>query len=87
MKKAVAELFSSKKFLVMITAIIAYVLARVGWDVDPKQIDTIMQVVAGYLVGQGIADHGKEAAKVTAAASLEGEGESTADGIATSPKV
>lgn len=86
MKKAVAELFSSKKFLVMITAILAYALARVGWDVDPKQIDTIMQVVAGYLVGQGIADHGKEAAKISQSDVGETPAQG-ADGIATSPKV
>jgi len=34
-------------------------------------IEKILLVVGPYLVGQGIADHGKEAAKVTTAYSRE----------------
>ena len=85
MKKALAALFSSKKFLVMITAIVAYILARVGWDVDPGKIDSLLGVVAVYLGAQGIADHGKEAALVTAASAAAADGALTQRLLGTAP--
>ncbi len=66
MKKILRDLFGSKKFVVMLSAIIVYVASRFGFEVSPSIADNLLAFVAAYLVGQGIADHGKEAAKITA---------------------
>lgn len=68
MKDLLASLFSSKKFLVMLAGIILAIASQLGLNIDPKLLDQILTMVSVYIVGQGIADHGKEAAKVAAAA-------------------
>lgn len=60
MGSAVATMFGSKKFLAALAGVVAVVLADVGMPIPEE---TIYPVVA-YIVGQGIADHGKEREKV-----------------------
>ena len=56
------QLLKSKKFVAMIIGIIATFLStRYGFD--EVQTKEIIALVISYIVGQGIADHGKEAVK------------------------
>jgi hypothetical protein len=66
-------MFSSKKFVATFTAILASVLALglgkvVGGEAGSALADKVATLVAGcavaYVLAQGAADHGKEAAKV-----------------------
>lgn len=66
MLEAIKALLGSKKFLVMLAGIIVAVLAKVGVPLDPDLVNQVVGLAAAYIVGQGIADHGKEAAKVGA---------------------
>lgn len=66
MYTAVKQLLSSKKFLVMLAGVFVAVLGKVGVPIDPDLTQEILAMCAAFVVGQGIADHGKEAAKVTA---------------------
>lgn len=67
MKQALADLFTSKKFLAALTAIIVYVAGRFGFDVDTAALDHIFAALLVYIGAQGVADHGKSAAQVRAA--------------------
>lgn len=69
MMTTLADLFRSKKFLVAIIAIAAGVAARYGFALDQAAVMEIVTPLWAFIVGQGIADHGKEAAKIDAAAS------------------
>lgn len=62
------DLFSSKKFLVMLAAIVMAAASKLGLALDPELVNQILALAGAFIVGQGIADHGKEAAKVNAAA-------------------
>lgn len=68
MKNALLDLFTSKKFLTALTAIIVYVAGRFGFDVDTAVLDRIYAALLVYIGAQGIADHGKSAAQITASA-------------------
>ena len=57
-------LFTSKKFLVMLVAIGTSVASRLGLNIDPDLLKEILAMAAAFILGQGIADHGKEAAKI-----------------------
>jgi hypothetical protein len=72
--QVIKDLFSSKKFLVFLSAAIVLLASKLGFNWDPSTVDRFLGIASAYILGQGIADHGKEAAKVNAAA-----------GIATSP--
>ncbi len=65
------EFFSSKKAMALIVGIITTILINVV-GITPEQADVVTKAIeilaSAYMVGQGIADHGKEAAKITAAA-------------------
>lgn len=64
----IRELLSSKKFLAALAAIIVYVAGRFGLDIQPGALDPIWQALLVYVGAQGIADAGKSAAQVRAAA-------------------
>ena len=61
------SLFSSKKFVAMITGVIATLVGKIGFDVPTETINQVVALGGTYVVGQGVADHGKhrpaEAAK------------------------
>lgn len=58
-----AELAGSKKSIVLLGSVIAWVALKLGWHVDQNTIDRYLALAASYLLGQGIADHGKGAAE------------------------
>ena len=64
MKQAFKDMFASKKFLVAITAVLVSVGAKVGLNVGNDVLQPVVVLVASYIVGQGIADAGKEKAKI-----------------------
>ena len=61
------SLFSSKKFVAMIAGVLATLIGKIGFDVPTETINQVVALVGTYVVGQGVADHGKhrpaEAAK------------------------
>jgi hypothetical protein len=63
-KQALIDLFTSKKFLAALAAIVVYVAGRFGFDVDPASLDRIFTALMVYVGAQGIADHGKSAAEI-----------------------
>lgn len=59
------SLLTSKKAAAMVAAVIMQVVGKkIG--LDEAQVQGIVYSIIAYIVGQGIADHGKEAAKVEA---------------------
>jgi hypothetical protein len=61
------EIFTSKKFIVLLVGIVAVMVARklgLGTDIEAM----ITGMVGTYQLGQGLTDHGKEAAKINASA-------------------
>jgi hypothetical protein len=56
-------MFKSKKFWAgLITAAVGYVLHQLGWSAG--DVATVVGPLGAYVIGQGIADQGKEAAKI-----------------------
>lgn len=64
MKSVLVDLFTSKKFLAALTAVIVYVAGRFGFDVDTAVLDRIFAAFLVYVGAQGVADVGKGAAQV-----------------------
>ena len=66
MKKLISDLAGSKKFAATVLGVVGAVLARIG--LSPELAEPVSEIVMGfvglYVVSQGVADHGKEAAKV-----------------------
>jgi hypothetical protein len=63
MKKALVDLFSSKKFLTLIAGLVVAGVARFGVQADPETIVAILSLFAVLIGAQGATDFGKEAAK------------------------
>jgi uncharacterized membrane protein len=64
------DLIASKKFtaaLIGILVVIAQaVLAKLHVNVSDTQVTSMLAMLGTYILGQGIADHGKEAALINA---------------------
>lgn len=59
------DLLKSKKFQAAIAGVVVVIGQDVlGIDLDPASITAVISLIVSYILGQGIADHGKEAAKV-----------------------
>ena len=65
------ELFASKKFLVFLAGVLTLIASKLGLNLDPDTLNGVIALTAAYVVGQGIADHGKGAAQVNAALALK----------------
>ncbi|MCA1833049.1 MAG: hypothetical protein ABR520_11305 [Mycobacteriales bacterium] len=68
MRQTLIDLFTSKKFLTALTAVIVYLAGRFGFDVDTAVLDRVFAAFLVYIGAQGVADHGKSAAEVQFAA-------------------
>ena len=64
------ELFKSKKFTAMVIGIVATFLTK-RFGLPEEQTTEIIALIIFYIVGQGVADLGKEAARVKMEASPE----------------
>lgn len=58
------QLLSSKKLVAAAIGVIVAVGGRLGLDLSTEDVALIVGPIVAYILGQGIADHGKEAAKV-----------------------
>jgi len=65
-KPVLAQFLGSKKALAMLAGFIVWGLAQAGVVSSPDQVLPILAFIASYILGQGIADKGKEEAKVIA---------------------
>ena len=63
-KNLIVGLIGSKKFIVLVSGLIVTALAKYKLDLDPVMIQGMLGALIAWLIGQGIADNGKEAAKV-----------------------
>ena len=63
-KNLVLGLIGSKKFVVFVSGSIAAYLLKYKINVDPVLVEGFIAALVAYLLGQGLADVGKEAAKV-----------------------
>ena len=66
-KKFPTEIFTSKKALATAVGIIAPALKFFGVDIPTEELIAFVGLIGAYVVGQGVADHGKEKEKVRAA--------------------
>lgn len=64
MKRTLLDLVTSKKFLAAVTAVVIYIAGRFGFNVDTAILDRIYLALLAFVGAQGIADNGKEAAKI-----------------------
>jgi hypothetical protein len=64
MWKLFAEILTSKKALATVAGLIVAGSAKYGFGLDEATVVEILGSVAAYVIGQGIADNGKEAAKI-----------------------
>ena len=62
--KIVKELFSSKKFIAMLAGILFMIVNKFGLNIDEDTVTKILGLIATYIVGQSIADVGKEKEKI-----------------------
>lgn len=65
------EMLTSKKLIATVVSGVAWAVAKIGWDADMTTLLPIIGPLWLYIVGQALADHGKEAAKIDAAATLK----------------
>lgn len=64
-KSPVRDLFRSKKAIATIVGLLAPILLNVfGLDLSTEEVTAFVGLIAAYVVGQGVADHGKEKEKV-----------------------
>lgn len=62
----IKALLSSKKFIAALIAALVWLGGKVGLHVDSETMAGIVGPIVAYVLGQGIADHGKEAAQIAA---------------------
>ena len=72
MGKAIADLLQSKKALTAIATVGVGLLGHLGLNMTTADILPLLSPLMAYIVGQGIADHGKERAKIEKAQSSGG---------------
>lgn len=66
MTQGLRDLLASKKFLASLVAMLCWAAARFGFAVDPVQATELIVPLVGFVLAQGVADHGKGAAQITA---------------------
>ena len=54
------ELAGSKKFVVFLVTVLVVLASRFGLDLGPETAERIVHLAIAYLVGQGVADFGKD---------------------------
>lgn len=69
MTETLKALMGSKKFVAGIAGMIAAAIARVGYDLPAEDVALILSTLVAAIVSQGVADLGKEKARVEAKAS------------------
>ena len=62
----VRELLSSKKFVAVLISLAVWLGGYAGLELDPLTLAPIFGTIIAYILGQGLADQGKSAAKIQA---------------------
>jgi len=61
------SMLASKKFCATIAGVVITIAGKIGFDLPAETTNQVIALIASYVVGQGVADHGKhrneEAAK------------------------
>ena len=57
-------ILKSKKFWTAFSSVLVALAGHFGLDLDPSEITAILSPIMAYIVGQGVADLGKERAKI-----------------------
>lgn len=68
------EAVTSKKLIMAVAAAVAAAAGKIGLDLPTETVGLIVGPIVAYIIGQGWADRGKEAAKVQGAVQLATEG-------------
>lgn len=68
MKELLKAFLESKKAAATLCAMLVIVFGKIGWNLDAAALLTWVSPLLVFIAGQAVADHGKEAAKVQAAA-------------------
>ena len=66
MWKAIKQILGSKKALVAILSAAVWIGGRFGLDLDIEELLPAVAPLWAYVIGQGVADVGKERAKIEA---------------------
>lgn len=64
MSKALKDMFGSKKAIAMIVGLIVSFAGKYGLELPTEELTAILSPVLAYIVGQGLADAGKEKARI-----------------------
>ena len=67
LKDLILDILTSKKAIATLGAILATILSKKYNWIDAPTMTLIIMSVSAYVLGQGWADHGKEAVKLTLA--------------------
>ena len=68
------DLLKSKKFQASLVGLIVAVVGEIGLNLDEQALLTVLSPILTYVVGQAIADIGKEKAKAEVKAKAEAKG-------------
>lgn len=72
--QVIREAATSKKFIVTVAGVIAAAAMKINLELSTEAVATIIAPLIAYIIGQGWADTGKEAAKVEGAVLLATNG-------------
>lgn len=67
MKELLLSLLKSKKFVMAVLGVVAFLLGKLGLNLASEQLYLFVSPFLAYILGQGIADHGKSAELVRSA--------------------
>lgn len=59
----IKQLLGSKKAVVAVVTVLVALLGLFGLDLDADKLAAALSPLLAYIIGQGVADNGKEAAK------------------------
>lgn len=62
----IKQLLASKKAIAMIAGVIVAAVGRIGLELPTDAVTQIVAPIVAYILGQGLADAGKEAMKLDA---------------------
>ena len=64
MIETIKALATSKKFIASVAGVVVAAVAKIGLDLDTEAVATLLAPIIAYIIGQGWADNGKEAARI-----------------------
>ena len=74
MKNAIKDMLESKKAVAMIAGLVVSFAAKYGLELPTAELTAVLSPVLAYILGQGVADAGKEKAKIETVAAQGGSG-------------